>query len=188
MKKYLIVGLGNPGPKYQNTRHNIGFKVLDHLAKQNDVSFVSAKLADKAQFNFKGRSFLLIKPTTYMNLSGKALKHWLTKENIPVEHVLVITDDLNLPFGMLRLKTKGSNGGHNGLKDIQDQLQTTEYNRLRFGISDAFSKGKQVDYVLGEWSALEIESLMERITFAANAVISFGTAGPQITMNEFNGK
>lgn len=188
MKKYLIVGLGNPGPKYQNTRHNIGFKVLDYLAKQNEAPFASAKLADKAHFNFKGKSFLLIKPTTYMNLSGKALKHWLTKENIPLEHVLVITDDLNLSFGMLRLKTKGSNGGHNGLKDIQDQLQTTEYARLRFGISDAFSKGRQVDYVLGEWSDIEKESLPERITFAANAIISFGTAGAQITMNEFNGK
>lgn len=188
MKKYLIVGLGNPGPKYENTRHNIGFKVLDFLAKENEASFVSAKLAEKAQFNFKGRSFLLIKPTTFMNLSGKALKHWLQKENIPLEQVLVITDDLNLPFGTIRLKTKGSNGGHNGLKDIQDQLQTTNYARLRFGISDAFSKGQQVDYVLGEWSDTENLTLKERIDMAAQAVISFGTAGPQITMNEFNGK
>lgn len=188
MKKYLIVGLGNPGSEYKNTRHNIGFKVLDQVAKNNDATFVTAKLVDKAQFNFKGRHFLLIKPTTFMNLSGKALKHWLVKENIPLEHVLVITDDLNLPFGSIRLKMNGSNGGHNGLKDIQDKLQTTNYARLRFGISDAFSKGSQVDYVLGEWSDLENESLLERITFAAKAIISFGTAGPQITMNEFNGK
>lgn len=188
MIKYLIVGLGNPGPKYAETRHNIGFKVLENLAHKNDASFVSAKLADKSSFSVKGRNFILIKPTTFMNLSGKALKHWMTKENIPLENVLVITDDLNLSFGTIRLKTKGSNGGHNGLKDIQDKLQTTNYARLRFGISDDFAKGRQVDYVLGEWSEFERASLEERIQMASDAVISFALAGPQNTMNQFNGK
>lgn len=151
MKKFLIAGLGNIGPKYHNTRHNIGFKVLDHLAEKEGISFSSEKLGDIATFKFKGRTFILLKPSTYMNLSGKAVNYWLTKEKVPLENLLVITDDLNLAFGTIRLKTKGSDGGHNGLKDIQTQLNTTNYNRFRFGISDEFSKGRQVDYVLGEW-------------------------------------
>ena len=147
MKKFLIAGLGNIGPKYENTRHNIGFKILDYLASQNELTWETAKLGDVTVHKKKGRSFLLLKPSTYMNLSGKAVKYWLDKENIPLENLLVVTDDLNLQFGTLRVKTKGSDGGHNGLKDIQDVLQTTQYNRFRFGISDAFSKGRQVDYV-----------------------------------------
>ena len=147
MKKFLVVGLGNIGEKYTNTRHNIGFKILDHLASKEELTFETVKLGDVTTYKFKGRTFILLKPSTYMNLSGKAVQYWLTKEKIPLENLLVITDDLNLPFGTLRLKTKGSDGGHNGLKDIQDKLNTTKYNRFRFGISDTFSKGKQVDYV-----------------------------------------
>ena len=162
MKKYLIVGLGNIGNEYKNTRHNIGFKVLDHFAEQENLIFETQKLADVSTYKLKGRTFILLKPNTYMNLSGKAVLYWLNKENIPLENLLVITDDLNLPFGTLRLKTKGSDGGHNGLKDIQEKLNTTNYNRFRFGISDAFSKGKQIDYVLGEWTEEETNGLKER--------------------------
>ncbi|MEZ4857543.1 MAG: aminoacyl-tRNA hydrolase [Flavobacteriaceae bacterium] len=188
MKKFLIVGLGNIGPKYENTRHNIGFKVVDFLASQNGLPWETAKLGEVTIYKKKGRSFLLLKPSTYMNLSGKAVQYWLEKENIPLENLLVITDDLNLPFGTLRIKTKGSDGGHNGLKDIQNTLQTIHYNRFRFGISDAFSKGKQVDYVLGEWDETEAEKLPERLDMASQIIESFGLAGITNTMNTFNGK
>lgn len=188
MKKFLIAGLGNPGPAYENTRHNIGFKILDHLAEKKEVSFEAARYADKTEFNFKGRKFILIKPTTFMNLSGKAVRYWMEKENISLQHLLVITDDLNLNFGTLRLKAKGSDGGHNGLKSIQSLLQTTAYPRFRFGISDEFSKGNQVNYVLGEWTQEEEEKLKERLDTSAELVLSFGTAGIQHTMNSFNGK
>jgi PTH1 family peptidyl-tRNA hydrolase len=188
MKKFLIVGLGNIGPKYYNTRHNVGFKVLDHLAEKEGLTFESQKLGELTTYKFKGRSFILLKPSTYMNLSGKAVNYWLQKEKIPLEHLLVITDDLNLPFGTLRVKTKGSDGGHNGLKDIQAQLGTTKYNRFRFGISDEFSKGRQVDYVLGEWDEEETKKLPERLDKSAEVIRSFGTAGINNTMNTFNGK
>lgn len=188
MKKFLIVGLGNIGDKYVNTRHNIGFKVLDQLVKQEDTTFTTDKLGDLASFKFKGRTFILLKPSTYMNLSGKAVLYWLTKEKVPLENLLVITDDLNLPFGTLRLKTKGSAGGHNGLKDIQDKLNTNKYNRLRFGISAEFSKGRQVDYVLGQWNDDENSKLNERLKTCSEIVKSFGTAGVNNTMNTFNGK
>ena len=186
-KNFLIVGLGNIGAEYVCTRHNIGFKVLNHLAKQNEIEFESRKLGALATYKFKGRTFLLLKPNTFMNLSGKAVKYWLDKENIPLENLLVITDDLNLPFGTLRLKTKGSNGGHNGLKDIQDKLNTIQYNRLRFGISNEFSKGRQVDYVLGEWTEEESEKLDERLEQASKMLISFAMSGVNHTMNQFNG-
>ena len=188
MKKFLIVGLGNIGAQYANTRHNVGFKILDHLAETEQLTFETQKLGDIAIYKFKGRQFILLKPSTFMNLSGKALLYWLKKENIPLEHLLVITDDLNLPFGSIRLKTKGSAGGHNGLKDIQDKLQTTNYNRFRFGISDEFSKGRQVDYVLGEWTPEEETHLKERLTIAVELIRSFGTAGINNTMNSYNGK
>lgn len=188
MKKFLIVGLGNIGPKYHNTRHNIGFKVLDFLAEQEDLRFDTQKLGDVATYKFKGRTFILLKPSTYMNLSGKAVNYWLQKEKVPLENLLVITDDLNLPFGTLRVKTKGSDGGHNGLKDIQAQLGTTKYNRFRFGISDEFSKGRQVDYVLGEWDEEEEKKLPERLKKSVEVIKSFGTAGINNTMNTFNGK
>jgi len=188
MKKFLIVGLGNIGGEYENTRHNIGFKVLDHLAKKEDLTFETQKLGALTTYKAKGRSFLLLKPSTYMNLSGKAIKYWLTKEKIPLDNLLVITDDLNLPFGSLRIKLKGSDGGHNGLKDIQLQLQTTKYNRFRFGISDEFNKGRQVDYVLGEWTTEENEKLPERLDKSIEIIKSFGLGGMNNTMNSFNGK
>ena len=188
MNKFLIVGLGNIGDKYHNTRHNIGFSVLDFLTEEESTTFETQKLGDIASFKFKGRTFILLKPSTYMNLSGKALVYWMQKEKISLENVLVITDDLNLPFGTLRLKTKGSDGGHNGLKDIQDKLNTTNYSRLRFGISDSFSKGRQVDYVLSEWSQEEQDKLPERLKKCTEIVRSFGTAGVNNTMNTFNGK
>ena len=186
-KKFLIVGLGNIGTEYVRTRHNIGFKVLNHLAKQNEIEFETRKLGALATYRLKGRTFLLLKPNTFMNLSGKAVKYWLDKENISLENLLVVTDDLNLPFGTLRLKTKGSNGGHNGLKDIQDKLNTINYNRLRFGISNEFSKGRQVDYVLGEWTNEESEKLDERLEQASKMLMSFAMSGVNHTMNQFNG-
>ncbi|WBL22136.1 aminoacyl-tRNA hydrolase [Zunongwangia sp. HRR-M8] len=188
MKKFLIAGLGNIGPKYENTRHNIGFKILDELAAKHEAVFTTQKLGDVAQFRFKGRTFVLLKPSTYMNLSGKAVNYWLQKEKIAVENLLVVTDDLNLPFGTLRLKTKGSDGGHNGLKDIQNQLNTTKYNRFRFGISAEFSQGQQIDYVLGEWDEEERKKMPERLEKSAELITSFGTAGVSNTMNSFNGK
>ncbi len=188
MKKFLIVGLGNIGPKYHNTRHNIGFRILDFMAEQEGLTFETQKLGDVATYKFKGRSFTLLKPSTYMNLSGKAVNYWLQKEKVPLENLLVITDDINLPFGTIRVKTKGSDGGHNGLKDIQTQLNTTRYNRFRFGISDEFSKGRQVDYVLGEWSEEEEKNLPERLKRSVEVIRSFGTAGINNTMNTFNGK
>ncbi|MDO9275347.1 MAG: aminoacyl-tRNA hydrolase [Lutibacter sp.] len=187
MKKYLIVGLGNIGEKYAATRHNIGFKILDELASKETVFFESEKLGAIATFKFKGRTFMLLKPSTYMNLSGKAVKYWLTKENIPIENLLVICDDLNLPFGAIRLKAKGSDGGHNGLKDITAVLQTQEYARFRFGVGSQFSKGRQVDFVLGEWDKNELKSLPERLDKSVELIKSFGTAGLNITMNTFNG-
>ena len=188
MKKYLIVGLGNIGEKYTNTRHNIGFKILDHLAKKEQLTFETKKLGDLTTYKFKGRTFILLKPSTYMNLSGKSVLYWLTKEKIPLENLLIITDDLNLPFGSIRLKIKGSDGGHNGLKDIQDKLNTTNYNRFRFGISDEFNKGRQVDYVLSNWNDEEIQKLPERLDLSIQLIKSFGTAGISNTMNSYNGK
>ena len=188
MKKFLIVGLGNIGAEYVNTRHNIGFKVVDHFANQENISFQTQKLGEVAEFKIKGRTVLLLKPNTYMNLSGKAVKYWLDKENIEKENMLVITDDLNLSFGSIRIKTKGSDGGHNGLKNIQLILNSTEYPRFRFGISDAFKKGKQVDYVLGEWSLEEKEALKERLSISSEIIKSFVLAGLNNTMNLFNGK
>ncbi len=188
MKKFLVVGLGNIGEKYAYTRHNIGFQILDFLATKEEISFETAKLGDISKLRVKGRTILLLKPSTFMNLSGKSIKYWLTKEKIPMENLLVITDDLNIPFGTLRLKTKGSDGGHNGLKDIQDKLQTTKYNRFRFGISDSFNKGRQVDYVLGEWTDDEKVKLEERFNKSVELIKSFVLSGVNTTMNEFNGK
>jgi len=188
MKKFLIVGLGNIGPKYANTRHNIGFKVVDFYAEKNSLSWKTAKLGDITSHKVKGRTFIFLKPSTYMNLSGKAVNYWLDKEKIPLENLLVITDDLNLEFGTIRIKTKGSDGGHNGLKDIQNTMQTTNYNRFRFGISDAFAKGRQVDYVLGKWEADEEKQLPERLKLSCEIIESFALAGINITMNTYNGK
>ena len=188
MKKFLIVGLGNIGSEYANTRHNIGFKIVDFIANQEGISFQTQKLGDVAELKIKGRTLLLLKPNTYMNLSGKAVNYWLEKEKIEKDNLLVITDDLNLAFGTIRIKTKGSDGGHNGLKNIQLLLNSTEYPRFRFGISDAFKKGKQVDYVLGEWDDTEKEQLKERLALSAEIVKSFALAGLNNTMNLYNGK
>ena len=187
MKKFLIVGLGNIGTEYDETRHNIGFKVLDFLAEQEAFTFESAKLGAVATFKHKGKSVVCLKPSTYMNLSGKAVKYWMEKENIPLDNVLVITDDINLPFGSIRLKGKGSDGGHNGLKDIQNVLQTTKYNRFRFGVGADFSKGKQVDYVLGNWDDDQQKAMPERLEKSTDLIRSFVFAGAKNTMNQFNG-
>ncbi|NHF60640.1 aminoacyl-tRNA hydrolase [Flavobacteriaceae bacterium TP-CH-4] len=187
MKKFLLVGLGNVGEEYAETRHNIGFKILDALATKEDFAFATAKLGEIGSFKIKGRSVLCLKPSTYMNRSGKALKYWMEKEKIPLENVLVLTDDINLPFGTLRLKTKGSDGGHNGLKDIQNLLQTTKYNRLRFGVGADFGKGRQVNYVLGKWNAEEQTALKERLARSVELIHSFVLSGVSITMNQFNG-
>lgn len=186
MKPFLITGLGNIGSQYAETRHNIGFKVVERIASNLGQAFGPAKLGDIAEGSYKGRKIFLLKPSTYMNLSGKAVRYWLEQKDVPVDHLLVITDDLNLPFGTLRLKTKGSDGGHNGLKDIQQQLQTTSYARLRFGIGSEFSTGGQVDYVLGEWEAEELRELPGRLDRFAEAALSFVFAGAANTMNQFN--
>lgn len=186
--KYLIVGLGNPGDKYENTRHNIGFKVIDALAKERDGAFETTKLGDTAAIKWKGRTLLLLKPSTYMNLSGKAVNYYLQKEKLSPENLLVIVDDLALPFGKLRLRGKGSDGGHNGLKDIQAVLNSSKYARLRFGVGHEFSKGRQVDYVLGEWNEEEQKTLEERIKVATEIIKSFTAIGLNRTMSEWNNK
>tara|TARA_R110002074_G_scaffold149035_1_gene301140 strand:+ start:1941 stop:2570 length:630 start_codon:yes stop_codon:yes gene_type:complete len=186
MKKFLIVGLGNIGDEYAETRHNIGFKVLDEVAKTHGFTFETAKLGDIGSFKVKGRTVICLKPSTYMNRSGKALKYWMDKEKIPQGNILVITDDINLPFGTIRIKTKGSNGGHNGLKDIQLFLETISYNRFRFGVGADFGKGKQVDYVLGLWNDEEKEKLTERLKKSTEVISSFVLAGIARTMNLYN--
>jgi PTH1 family peptidyl-tRNA hydrolase len=188
MKKFLIVGLGNIGAEYVNTRHNIGFKILDFLAQKESLTFETVKLGSLAEYKFKGRTFLLLKPNTYMNLSGKAVQYWMEKEKIPLENIMVITDDLNLAFGTIRIRLKGSDGGHNGLKNINVILNTQNYTRFRFGISDEFKKGQQVNYVLGDWDEKEKEILSERLELATEIIKSFGTAGIENTMSNFNGK
>lgn len=188
MSKFLIVGLGNIGDEYENTRHNIGFTVLDTIAKENNLKFTSDRLAAITEYKFKGKTLILIKPSTYMNLSGKAVNYWLQTEKISKENLLVITDDIALPFGSLRMKGKGSDGGHNGLKNIQETLSTTDYARLRFGVGNEFSKGHQVDYVLGKWSAEEFKQLEPRIKQAVEMIQGFATIGLQRTMTAYNNK
>ncbi len=184
--KYLIVGLGNIGPEYAQTRHNIGFMVLDALAKKYEVSFDSSRLAFKTEFKYKSRQFHLIKPTTYMNASGKAMRYWMNELKVPKENTLVIVDDLALPFGSLRMRAKGSAAGHNGLKDIEQQTGGSNYPRLRFGIGDNYSKGKQIDYVLGEFTNDEQAELTILIGKSCEMVEGFGTIGLARTMNQFN--
>lgn len=188
MNKYLIVGLGNIGVEYVNTRHNIGFKVLDTFAKKEQLSFSNLKFGAVTECKIKGKSVFFLKPNTYMNLSGAAVKFWMEKEKISKENILIITDDLNLEFGTIRIKAKGTDGGHNGLKNIQLLLQTSEYPRFRFGISDAFKKGKQIDYVLGDWDEVEYVKLPERLDISVEIIKSFVTSGLENTMNVFNGK
>ncbi|MBL7856917.1 MAG: aminoacyl-tRNA hydrolase [Cyclobacteriaceae bacterium] len=184
--KYLIAGLGNIGAEYELTRHNIGFLVLDQLADQQKVNFSVERLAEKADFKFKGRSIHLIKPSTYMNLSGKSIAYWMNDLKIPKENLLVIVDDLALPFGSIRLRTKGSAAGHNGLKNIEMLLGGQEYCRLRFGIGNDFGKGQQVDYVLSNFSKEEFTKLPLVIQKANDMILSFCTIGAERTMNHFN--
>lgn len=185
--KFLIAGLGNMGADYDNTRHNVGFNVVDFLAKEFDVIFKNDTLGDVTEFRHKGRTFVLLKPSTYMNRSGKAVRYWLQKHNIPKENLLVIVDDLNLPFGKIRMRGKGSDGGHNGLKDVDQMTGGNNYARLRIGIGDEFHKGQQVNYVLGEWSNVEKEKLPEILKRAAEGVKAFGTIGLNFAMNQVNG-
>ena len=184
--KYLIVGLGNPGPEYELTRHNIGFLTLDRLADQHDVSFRTERLAETADLKYKGRQIFLIKPSTYMNRSGKAVNYWMQQLKVSVENCLIITDDIALPFGKLRMRAKGSSAGHNGLKDIENVLGGNQYPRLRFGVGNDFSKGGQVDYVLGRFPDKELEMLPERMDKAADMILSFCTIGINRTMSQFN--
>lgn len=186
--KYLIVGLGNPGPEYHETRHNIGFMVVDALAKANQATFTDGRYGFTTKVSIKGRQMLLLKPSTYMNLSGNAVRYWMQKENIPLENVLIIVDDLALPFGALRLKNKGSDAGHNGLKHIAATLGTQSYARLRFGIGNEFSKGGQIDFVLGKFEEEDLKRMDERLEVAADMTKSFCLAGIDITMNQFNKK
>jgi peptidyl-tRNA hydrolase, PTH1 family len=184
--KYLIVGLGNIGPEYELTRHNIGFLVLDRIADNHKIDFSSQRLADKAEMKYKGKQLHFIKPNTFMNLSGKAVAYWMQELKIPKENLLVIVDDLALPFGSLRLRTQGSAAGHNGLKNIELLLQGQGYSRLRFGIGNEFNKGQQIDYVLSKFTPKEFKELPAIMDKAEEIVKSFCTIGPERTMNFFN--
>ena len=186
--KYLIAGLGNFGVEYSNTRHNIGFKVLDALARASNTAFSAKRYGDIAQIKHKGRIFILLKPSTYMNLSGRAVSYWLKTEKIPMERFLAVVDDIALPIGTLRLRTSGGDGGHNGLNNINSILGTQNYARLRFGIGGDFPKGFQSQYVLGEWTPEEMEILPELCEKASEIILSFGTLGVERTMNLYNSK
>lgn len=184
--KYLIAGLGNIGPEYKNTRHNIGFQILDALAEASNISFNDKRYGFVAEYKFKARTFILLKPTTYMNLSGRAVNYWLQKEKIDFKNMLVLVDDLALPFGTLRVRGKGGAGGHNGLENINQVLGRNDYARLRFGIGDNFNQGHQVNYVLGEWGREEKKELPFKINDSIDIINSFGTIGVERTMNFHN--
>ncbi len=184
--KYLIVGLGNIGDKYAQTRHNIGFEVCDFLAYKHDVSFKMENLGEVANFKHKGRGIHLLKPNTYMNLSGKSVRYWMNKLKVPIENILIVVDDLHLPLGKLRLREKGKDAGHNGLKDIEKMLNTQKYPRLKFGIGNDFKTGQQVDFVLGKWEKKEIQELQELIPKASDLCLSFVAIGAKYTMDQFN--
>lgn len=184
--KFLIVGLGNPGSEYADTRHNIGFAVLDQLAAAAEARFAPDRYGDRADLRHKGRAFVLIKPSTFMNLSGKAVRYWMEQEAVPADRLLVITDDLAIPFGAIRIRAKGGAGGHNGLTSIIETIGTEEFARMRFGIGSDFPKGRQSDYVLSPWSEEERKTLNERIELAAKAVLQFGLLGVASAMNNFN--
>lgn len=186
--KYLIAGLGNIGAEYANTRHNIGFKTLDSFAEASNVTFSTLRYGALSETKIKGRSVWLLKPSTYMNLSGKAVAYWLQAEKINIENLLVILDDLSLPFGQIRIRSKGSDGGHNGLKNINEILGHNNYNRLRFGIGHDFLQGRQTGYVLNDWNSEEMKILPEKLKTVHNAIISFVTVGIERTMNIFNTK
>jgi PTH1 family peptidyl-tRNA hydrolase len=184
--KYLIVGLGNIGEEYSDTRHNIGFTILDAFAEASGASFTDRRYGAVGEVKYKGRSSVLLKPSTFMNLSGNAVRYWLKKENVPVENLLVIVDDIALPLGSIRMKPKGSDGGHNGLAHINTILATTEYTRIRVGIGNGFRKGSQVNYVLGRWSPAEKKLIDERIAVVIGMIRSFITIGTELTMTAFN--
>ena len=188
MSKFLVVGLGNIGDDYLNTRHNIGFTVLEALAKASNTFFTRDRHADVSECKWKGKTIILVKPTTYMNLSGKAVHYWLQKEKISQDNLLVVTDDIALPFGVLRLKGKGSDGGHNGLKSIQEVFGNSSYARLRFGVGNDFFKGQQVNFVLGKWSEQEMEHLVPRVEKSVEIIRSFVSIGIQLTMTNYNNK
>jgi len=188
MKKYLIVGLGNIGLEYDNTRHNIGFQILDQLAEKNKVLWETKKLASLSIIKKKGKKFIFIKPTTFMNRSGKAVRYWALQEKVNIENILIVTDDLHLPFGTLRLKGKGSPAGHNGLKDVESELNTPNYARLRFGIGQEKKPFDQVKFVLDNWNTNEQKHIKERIELCNEIIINFVLEGLNSTMNRFNGK
>jgi len=186
--KYLIAGLGNIGPEYKNTRHNIGFQILDALAEASNISFNDKRYGFVAEYKYKARTFVLLKPTTFMNLSGRAVNYWLQKEKIDIKNMLVLVDDLALPFGTLRVRAKGGAGGHNGLENINQILGRNDYARLRFGIGDDFHTGHQVNYVLGDWGREEKKELPFKINDSIDIINSFGTIGVERTMNFHNKK
>lgn len=186
--KYLITGLGNIGSEYLGTRHNIGFRVVNHLVESVGGNFTEERYGAIARIRVKNCDLIVLKPNTFMNLSGNAVRYWLQKENIPVENLLIVVDDLALPFGTLRLKPKGSDAGHNGLKNIAQLLSTQEYSRLRFGIGSDFPRGGQIDYVLGKFPPEELQLMPEILDRATEIIKSFCLAGIQITMNQFNNK
>jgi peptidyl-tRNA hydrolase, PTH1 family len=186
--KYLVTGLGNVGDEYHNTRHNIGFAILDALAKASNIDFTEKRYGFVANYRFKGRTFILLKPSTYVNLSGKAVNYYMQKELIPKENLLVLADDLSLPFGTIRLRSRGGDGGHNGLTSIIEMLDQKDFSRLRFGIGGDFPYGAQVDYVLGKWTDEESAILPEKITVCMEIIKSFGTVGIDRTMNNYNSR
>lgn len=186
--KYLIVGLGNIGDEYQNTRHNIGFKILDAFAEVSNISFKTERYGDIARTRVKNKQLVLLKPSTYMNLSGNAVRYWKEKENIAIDHILVLVDDIALPFGSIRLKARGSDAGHNGLKNIAQMLGTDAYPRLRFGIGNDFPRGCQVDYVLGNFTLDERQKLSSRLDVAIDAMKTYCLSGLNIAMNTYNNK
>lgn len=186
--KYLIVGLGNIGSEYRNTRHNIGFKVLDAFAEASNITFTTQRYGDVVETRVKNKILVLLKPSTYMNLSGEAVRYWMNKENIPLENVLIIVDDIALPFGAIRIKGKGSDGGHNGLKNIATMIGTQNYSRLRFGVGNNYPKGAQIDYVLGNFTEEQEKVLPERMKIAIDAIKAFCLSGLTFAMNNYSNK
>lgn len=186
--KYLIVGLGNIGAEYKNTRHNIGFDIADKLVSDLKGEFNVDRLASVAKVKHKGRQLVVIKPTTFMNLSGKAVRYWMDKEKVAINKIIVLVDDIALPLGTLRLKTKGGDAGHNGLSDIINNLNSSSYARLKVGVGNDFPRGYQSEYVLGKWSNKEIDILLPRVDIAVDMILSFVSIGPALTMTNFNNK
>ncbi len=187
MNKFLIVGIGNIGKEYHDTRHNVGFKILDYFLEECKETYETKKYGQVAKFNFRGKSIILLKPSTFVNLSGKSVRYWLKKEKVDIKNLLVISDDLNLDFGTIRIKSKGSDGGHNGLKDISQILNTSTYPRFRFGIGGNFKKGSQSDYVLSKWNDNEISEFISLESSFIEIIKSFIVSGIDVTMNKFNG-